>query len=102
MSLQKQYLKELASNPYARARFDSVIIDAKNESSKPRSPLAVAHKMNHPPSGTPPNVIGFAFEFPPEGTECSSILSRELLPSRSNQRVLGDLVCRAVYDEGIR
>ncbi|CAH0477368.1 unnamed protein product [Peronospora belbahrii] len=64
---KKRYLSELLNNPYARARFDSVIIDAKNESSNPRNPLAVAHKINHPPSGTPPNVIGFGFEFPPEG-----------------------------------
>ncbi|KAI9906275.1 hypothetical protein PsorP6_004283 [Peronosclerospora sorghi] len=64
---QKHYLNELTNNPYARARFDSVIIDAKKETSKPRNPLAVAHKINHPPSGTPPNVIGFAFDFPPEG-----------------------------------
>ncbi|KUF97169.1 ABC transporter A family member 1 [Phytophthora nicotianae] len=34
--------------------------------SNPRNPLAVAHKINHPPSGTSPNVLGFAFEFPPE------------------------------------
>ncbi|KAG7393593.1 hypothetical protein PHYPSEUDO_007430 [Phytophthora pseudosyringae] len=65
-SLVKHYLSELSNNPFARARFDSVIIDAKKESSKPRNPLAVAHKINHPPSGTPPNVLGFAFEFPPE------------------------------------
>ncbi|KAG3121052.1 hypothetical protein PI124_g22 [Phytophthora idaei] len=63
---KKHHLSALSNNPYARARFDSVIIDAKNESSKPRNPLAVAHKINHPPKGTPPNVIGFAFEFPPE------------------------------------
>ncbi|KAG6609458.1 ABC transporter A family member 1 [Phytophthora cinnamomi] len=63
---KKHYLGELSNNPYARARFDSVIIDAKNESSKPRNPLVVAHKINHPPDGTPPNVLGFAFEFPPE------------------------------------
>ncbi|POM62776.1 Uncharacterized protein PHPALM_28029 [Phytophthora palmivora] len=63
---KKHYLSELSNNPYARARFDSVIIDAKNESSKPRNPLAVAHKINHPPNGTPPNVIGFGFEFPQE------------------------------------
>ncbi|OWZ24835.1 hypothetical protein PHMEG_00016 [Phytophthora megakarya] len=63
---KKHHLTKLSNNPFARARFDSVIIDAKNESSKPRNPLAVAHKINHPPSGTPPNVIGFAFEFPQE------------------------------------
>lgn len=61
---KKHYLGELSNNSYARARFDSVIIDGKNESSKPRNPLAVAHKINHPPRGTSPNVIGFAFEFP--------------------------------------
>ncbi|KAG6974890.1 hypothetical protein JG687_00000122 [Phytophthora cactorum] len=54
---KKHHLSALSNNPYARARFDSVIIDAKNE---------LAHKINHPPKGTPPNVIGFAFEFPPE------------------------------------
>ncbi|KAL4152171.1 hypothetical protein PRNP1_009106 [Phytophthora ramorum] len=63
---KKQYLSELSNNPFARARFDSVIIDAKNESSKPSNPLAVAHKINHPPSGTPPNVLAFGFEFPLE------------------------------------
>ncbi|ETK77933.1 hypothetical protein F441_16235 [Phytophthora nicotianae CJ01A1] len=63
---KKHHLSELTNNPYARARFDSVIIDAKKESSNPRNPLAVAHKINHPPSGTSPNVLGFAFEFPPE------------------------------------
>ena len=85
-------MSELSNNPYARARFDSVIIDAKNErkgsgccsaiakqgasftdtvcgktASNPRNPLAVGHKMNHPPSGALPNVIGFAFDFPLEG-----------------------------------
>ncbi|TDH65210.1 uncharacterized protein CCR75_001528 [Bremia lactucae] len=64
---KKHYLAELTNNSYARARFDSVIIDGKNSSSNPRNPLAVAHKINHPPKGTPPNVIGFAFEFPCEG-----------------------------------
>ncbi|KAE8910377.1 hypothetical protein PF005_g9171 [Phytophthora fragariae] len=63
---KKHHLSELSNNPYARARFDSVIIDAKKESSNARNPLAVAHKINHPPNGTPPNVLGFAFEFPPE------------------------------------
>ncbi|KAF4325049.1 hypothetical protein BBO99_00000606 [Phytophthora kernoviae] len=63
---KNEYMKEISNNPFARARFDSVIIDAKNESSTPRNPLAVAHKINHPPSGTPPNVLAFGFEFPPE------------------------------------
>uniref|UniRef100_K3W6Z4 SET domain-containing protein n=1 Tax=Globisporangium ultimum (strain ATCC 200006 / CBS 805.95 / DAOM BR144) TaxID=431595 RepID=K3W6Z4_GLOUD len=61
-----QYLQEISNNPYARARFDSVVIDAKRESSTPRNPLAVAHKINHPPAGSKPNVIPFSFDFPPE------------------------------------
>ncbi|CEG49169.1 uncharacterized protein PHALS_06948 [Plasmopara halstedii] len=61
---KKHYLSELSNNIYARARFDGVIIDGKNETSHPRNPLAVAHKINHPPKGISPNVIGFAFEFP--------------------------------------
>uniref|UniRef100_A0AAV1VMS6 SET domain-containing protein n=1 Tax=Peronospora matthiolae TaxID=2874970 RepID=A0AAV1VMS6_9STRA len=77
---KKQYLSELSNNPYARARFDSVIIDAKNEPSVPRNPLAVAHKINHPPSGTPPNVIGFGFEFPPEGPFAAKKFD-ELIPN---------------------
>eukprot|EP00644_Phytophthora_capsici_P002269 jgi/Phyca11/568079/estExt2_Genewise1.C_PHYCAscaffold_270317 len=77
---KKQYLSELSNNPYARARFDSVIIDAKAESSKPRNPLAVAHKINHPPSGTPPNVIGFGFEFPPQEPFTSKEFD-ELIPN---------------------
>ncbi|GLD91639.1 hypothetical protein PINS_up000172 [Pythium insidiosum] len=60
------YLKEISNNVYARARFDSIIIDAKNESSTPRNPLAVAHKINHPPAELGPNVMPFAFDFPPE------------------------------------
>ncbi|GAB9464310.1 hypothetical protein Gpo141_00001745 [Globisporangium polare] len=61
-----QYLQEISDNPFARARFDSVVIDAKRESSTPRNPLAVAHKINHPPPGSKPNVIPFSFDFPPE------------------------------------
>uniref|UniRef100_M4BJR3 Uncharacterized protein n=1 Tax=Hyaloperonospora arabidopsidis (strain Emoy2) TaxID=559515 RepID=M4BJR3_HYAAE len=75
---KKHYLSELSNNSYARARFDSVIIDAKNE--LPRNPLAVAHKINHPPSGTLPNVIGFAFEFPPEGPFATKKFD-ELIPN---------------------
>lgn len=97
-----QYLKEIADNAYARARFDSVIIDAKNErafataansppcscpphtfvddvllccgspAAVPRNPFAVAHKINHPPEGTAPNVLPFAFDFPPEGLSNTS------------------------------
>ncbi|KAJ0403611.1 hypothetical protein ATCC90586_008764 [Pythium insidiosum] len=63
---QPHYLKEISNNVYARARFDSIIIDAKNESSTPRNPLAVAHKINHPPAESGPNVMPFAFDFPPE------------------------------------
>jgi hypothetical protein len=97
---QPQYLQEISNNPYARARFDSVVIDAKREcahlastlffsvlavdstlylylhfyvepfstASTPRNPLAVAHKINHPPAGSKPNVIPFSFDFPPERT----------------------------------
>ncbi|TYZ59529.1 hypothetical protein PybrP1_003447 [[Pythium] brassicae (nom. inval.)] len=61
-----QHLREISDNPYARARFDSVVIDAKRESSSPRNPLAVAHKINHPPAGAKPNVMPFSFDFPPE------------------------------------
>ncbi|RMX62277.1 hypothetical protein DD238_000843 [Peronospora effusa] len=76
----EHHISKLSDNPYARARFDSVIIDAKNESSSPRNPLAVAHKINHPPSGTSPNVIGFAFEFPPEGPFATKEFD-ELIPN---------------------
>ncbi|UIZ26125.1 hypothetical protein KXD40_002033 [Peronospora effusa] len=79
-SLVEHHISKLSDNPYARARFDSVIIDAKNESSSPRNPLAVAHKINHPPSGTSPNVIGFAFEFPPEGPFATKEFD-ELIPN---------------------
>ncbi|CAI5711996.1 unnamed protein product [Hyaloperonospora brassicae] len=77
---KKRYLSELSSNPYARARFDSVIIDAKNEPPNPRNPLAVGHKMNHPPSGALPNVIGFAFDFPLEGPFAAKKFD-ELIPN---------------------
>ncbi|CAH0489318.1 unnamed protein product [Peronospora farinosa] len=77
---KEHHISKLSNNPYARARFDSVIIDAKNESSSPRNPLAVAHKINHPPSGTSPNVIGFAFEFPPEGPFATKEFD-ELIPN---------------------
>ncbi|TMW60595.1 hypothetical protein Poli38472_000637 [Pythium oligandrum] len=61
-----QYLREVSNNVYARARFDSIIIDAKNETPSPRNPLAVAHKINHPPAGSSPNVMPFSYDFPPE------------------------------------
>lgn len=78
---KEEYLKELSNNPFARARFDSVIIDAKNESSTPRNSLAVAHKINHPPSGIPPNVLAFGFEFPPEEPFTSEEYEK-LIPNR--------------------
>ncbi|DBA03261.1 TPA: hypothetical protein N0F65_011620 [Lagenidium giganteum] len=59
-----EHMREIAGNVYARARFDSAIIDAKNERPTPRNQLAVAHMINHPPSGEAPNVMPFSFDFP--------------------------------------
>jgi hypothetical protein len=37
-----------------------------------RNALAVGHMINHPPAEVSPNVLPFAYDFPPEGNEDSS------------------------------
>ncbi|OQR89689.1 hypothetical protein THRCLA_09631 [Thraustotheca clavata] len=61
---RKKYFDVVSNNPYARARFDGAIINAKDEAIPHANHFALAQLVNHPPSGTLPNVLPMAFDFP--------------------------------------
>ncbi|OQR92475.1 hypothetical protein ACHHYP_03675 [Achlya hypogyna] len=61
---RKKYFDVVSNNPYARARFDGAIIDARHEAIPHVNHLGLAQKVNHPPKGLSPNVLPVAFDFP--------------------------------------
>ncbi|KDO21132.1 hypothetical protein SPRG_12913 [Saprolegnia parasitica CBS 223.65] len=61
---RKKYFDVVSNNPFARARFDGAIINAKDQVIPHANHYALAQMVNHPPAGTSPNVLPVAFDFP--------------------------------------
>lgn len=49
---------------YLMGRVDGCIVDGRTADELPTSPLAVAHRVNHPPAGRSANVLQAAYDYP--------------------------------------